>query len=32
MLQGFGTTDPDMEAKIKDLIQTGIKAGYIKGA
>ena len=32
MLQGFGQTGPDMEARIKDLIQTGIKAGYIKGA
>lgn len=32
MLKGFGQTDPDMEKKIKDLIQTGIAAGYIKGA
>jgi len=32
MLKGFGQTDPDMEEKIKDLIDTGIKAGFIKGA
>jgi len=31
MLKGFGQTDPAMEAKIKDLIQNGIKAGYLKG-
>ena len=32
MLKSFGTTNPDMEAQIKDMIRNGIKAGYIKGA
>ena len=32
MLQDLGQTDPEMEKAINNLIQKGIKSGFVKGA